>query len=88
MLNHKVEALDLAKNLFFVFVCLNDLDAPEYYVVPRKKVITYARDHHVEWLSKPRRDGRPHRDSSMRKFRDRDGLFLDRWDILGLDAAI
>jgi hypothetical protein len=87
MLNQKVETLDLAKNLVFVFVCLNDLTAPDYYIVPQKTVIKYARDHHEEWLRTPRRDGKPHRDSAMRKFRDPDKRFLDRWDILGLDAS-
>jgi|SRR6185503_4046343 len=87
MLNQKVETLDLAKNLFFVFVCLNDLDGPDYYIVPRKTVITYARDHHAEWLRTPRRDGGAHRDSTMRKFRDPEGDYRERWDILGLGPA-
>src|SRR5215207_5258446 len=40
MLNKKVEAEaeDLAANLFYVFVRLNGLKSPEYYVVPRVDV--------------------------------------------------
>jgi hypothetical protein len=88
MLNQKVETLDLAENLFFVFVCLNNLDAPEYFIVPRESVIKYARDDYAKWLRTPGRDGHDHRDSSIRKFRDPDGRFLDRWDILSLGATV
>lgn len=88
VLSKNVEQLDLAENLFFIFVCLNSLDAPQYYVVPRERVVAYARDHHAEWLQTPGRSGQPHRDSDMRKFRDPTNDFLGRWDILGLDAAV
>jgi hypothetical protein len=87
VLNQNVETLDLAENLCFVFVCLNDLGTPEYYVVPHRHVGTYARENHAKFLSTPGRGGRIRRDTAMRKFRDPDGAFLNRWDHLGLDSV-
>jgi hypothetical protein len=87
VLNQKVETLDLAENLCFVFVCLNDLGTPEYYIVPRRHVVAYARDNHAKFLSTLGRGGRIHQDTAMRKFRDPDGEFLNRWDHLGLDSV-
>jgi hypothetical protein len=86
VLTQKVETLDLAENLFFVFVCLNDLGAPEYYVVPRQHVVAYARDNHAAWVGTPGRGGRIRRDP-MRKFRDPKKEFLGKWELLGLDSA-
>ena len=33
------------------------------------------------------RDGQPRKDTSMREFHDPDGTYLDRWDLLGLEAG-
>lgn len=84
VLNQKIEK-DIATNLIFVFVRLNDLGIPAYYIVPRKDAADFARKHHAEYLAKPRRDGQKHKDSSMRKFFDPENKYLDRWDLLKLD---
>lgn len=84
VLNQKVENLDLAANLVFVFVTLNDLGAPEYFIVPRKSVVNYARRRHAEYLRTPKRDGGVHKDNSMRKFDDPERAYQDRWDLLKL----
>jgi len=84
MLNKKHES-DIATNLFFVFIRLNDLRAPEYYVVPRKAVAEYARCNHQRWLDTPGRKGQKHQDTPMRKFADPEDNYLDRWGLLGLD---
>ena len=84
MLNQKVET-DIATNLFFVFVRLNDLDAPEYYIVSRSVVSEFARENHRKWLASPGRHGQPRNDTPMRKFRDHENKYLNRWDLLGLD---
>jgi hypothetical protein len=81
----KVEDAELAENLFFVFVSLNGLGAPSYYVVPRSVVATFVRKNHEAWLSQPKRDGKPRKDTAMREFQDLEGLYLNRWDLLGLD---
>lgn len=84
VLNKKIET-EVATNLFYVFVRLNHLEAPEYYVVPKHEAASYATLHHREYLEKLKKDGTPRKDSSMRKFADRDRKYLDRWDLLGLD---
>ena len=84
MMNRKAEA-DLAQNLFYVFVCLPVTGQPTFYVVPRSDVAKYVRESHQQWLATPGRKGQPHRDTDMRRFKDPDGKFKDRWDLLGLD---
>jgi hypothetical protein len=84
VMNRKAEA-DLAENLFYVFVCLPPVGSPEYCVVPRKDVAKYVRESHHTWLVTPGRKGQAHRDTDMRLFKDAEGRFKDRWDLLGLN---
>lgn len=83
LLSQKAES-DTAENLFYVFVRLNDLAAPEYHVVPRAVVAKYVREGHKKWLATPGRNGKPHRDNSMRVFADPENKYRNRWDLLGL----
>jgi hypothetical protein len=57
---------DIAENLFYVFVLIDALDAPQYYVVPRSTVATFVRESHKEWLAAPGKSGQPHMDTDMR----------------------
>jgi len=84
ILNQKVED-DVATNLVFVFVRLNDLLLPEYYIVPRVDAAEYARESHQRWLATPGRRGQKHQDSPMRKFADPEGKYLGKWENMGLD---
>ena len=84
MLNQKIEH-DVATNLVYVFIRLNDLATPEYYVVPRATVAQYARENHKRWLATPGRKGQQHKDSTMRKFADPENKYLGKWELLGLD---
>jgi hypothetical protein len=86
VLTKKVES-DTAENLYFVFVILNGLGAPQYHIVPKADVARYCRENHAAWLRTPGRRGQAHVDNPMREFKDPDGRYRDRWDILGLDAA-
>ncbi len=79
---------ELAENLFFVFVCLNDLGAPSFHVVSRKDVAQYCHESHQQWLATPGRKGRPHKDNPMRRFEDPEGRYLDKWESLGLGENI
>lgn len=83
LLTKKAEE-SLAENLFYVFVRLNGLGEPAYYVVPRQEAAEYVRENHRRWLSTPGRGGRAHVDNPMRKFADPEDRYLDRWDLLGL----
>ena len=84
MLNRKVES-DTADNLFFVFVTLNELGNPEYYIVPKGEVAKFVTDSHRKWLVTPGRRGQVHVDTPMRKFKDPDGRYRDKWNLLGLE---
>jgi hypothetical protein len=86
LLNAKAEA-DSAEKLCYVFVCLPERDAPSFYVVPRDVVARFVRDSHQDWLAKPGRGGRPHRDNPNRSFCDPNGQYRDRWDLLELDES-
>jgi hypothetical protein len=83
LMNAKAE-VDLAENLFYVFVSLPTKGEPLFYVVPRATVAQFVRDDHSKWLATPGREGQQHGPSNMRKFKDADGKFKDRWDLLGL----
>lgn len=84
MLNKKVES-DVATNLVFVFVRLNDLREPDYYVVPKNVVAKYTSDNHEKWLATPGRKGQQHQDTNIRQFKDESDQYLGRWEFLGLD---
>jgi hypothetical protein len=77
---------DSAENLYYAFVRLNGTGIPEYYIVPRAVVARYVRKSHIEWSNTPRRDGKPHNQTSMRTFRDSAHEYRDRWELLGLDS--
>lgn len=83
LLSQKAES-DIAENLFYVFVNLNGTDTPEYYIVPRAEVAKYVRESHKAWLARPGVNGRAHRESAMRVFRDPERKYLNAWDSLGL----
>ena len=69
-------------NIFYIFVKLNDLDTPQYFIVPSKKVAEYITRVNNEWLATPGKNGQEHNDSSIRIFNDDDNNFLGRWDYL------
>jgi len=85
VLSSKVEKDELAANLFFVFVRLNDGGHPDYHVVPAATVAATVAKEHQDWLNTEGRGGRQHQDNPMRKFRDHEGKYLDAWDSLGLE---
>jgi hypothetical protein len=72
-------------NIFYVFVNLNGTNGmPSYHVVPSATVAEFVTASHKNWLAGSRRDGGPRKDTSMRKFGDPDGQFLNAWHLLGL----
>jgi hypothetical protein len=91
LLNEKVEQevqSELADNLFFVFVCLNELRAPAFHIVSRQEVARYCRESHQRWLKAPGRKGRPHKDNPVRRFEDPEGRYLGKWESLGLGENV
>ncbi|MEI7690593.1 MAG: hypothetical protein WCI63_03140 [bacterium] len=84
VLNEKCEK-NQAENFFYVLVNLNDMEkAPDYFVIPSKTVADQAIKSHRDWLDAPGRKGQAHKDNTMRKFKDTDEEYLNRWDLLGL----
>lgn len=75
----------ISNNLFYVFVLLKeDKERPDFYIVPSKIVAEHTKTTHNEWLHKNDKQGKPHNDTPMRKFADKEKRFLERWDLLGL----
>jgi hypothetical protein len=87
LLNKKAEAME-EEGLYYVFVNLNGSGVPSYHVVPSAVVAEYVRRAHSEWLASPGREGQKRKDTSMRKFEDRNDEWKDRWDVLGLDSTV
>ena len=84
LLNKKAETFS-SDNHFYVFVALAEFGKrPCYYVVPSRVVADYTRRSHEKWLSSPKKDGSPRKDSTMRKFKDPDGEYLERWELIAL----
>ncbi|MBI4244922.1 MAG: aspartate ammonia-lyase [Planctomycetes bacterium] len=85
IMNIKHEKI-VEKNLFYVFVNLNDnKKPPDYFIVPSKAVAKYISESHRNWLSTPGKRVKQHKDTPARKFEDYKGKYLNRWDLLGLD---
>lgn len=84
ILNQKGEDY-YADNLFYVFVNLNNNEKPpDFFIVQSKIVAKYIKEHHENWLNMPGKKGQPHKDSSMRQFKDRDEEYINKWDLLNL----
>lgn len=74
---------DLIKdNVIYVFVSLNKLDNPEYHIVPSKIVAEQIKESHHNWLNTLGRNGQEHNDNSIRKFSDKEDVYLNKWDLL------
>ncbi len=85
ILNQKVEDY-FAPNLFYVFVNLNNNEKPpDFFIVPSHVVAQHAKQSHEKWLKTPGKKGQKHKDNPMRKFRDPEEEYLNKWKLLGLD---
>ena len=82
ILNKKAE-LHKKENLFYIFVSLKgEIERPEYFIVPSIQVADFVTNTHANWLSTPGKKGQAHNDSTMRKFDDYEGKYLERWELL------
>lgn len=80
-LGKKNETL-VGDNIFYIFVSLNELDIPEYHVVPSQIVSETITREHRDWLNSVGKFGQKHNDNDLRIFTDKDDLYLNRWDYL------
>lgn len=84
ILNKKSESYH-ADNHFYVFVALKEIGVrPNFYIVPSEVVSKYITDSHSNWLSLPKRDGAPRKDSNMRVYKDIDSKHHENWSILSI----
>ena len=72
----------IGDNIVYVFVSLNELDNPEYHIVPSKIVAETIKREHNEWLNTLGRNGQKHNDNPMRKFSDKEDKYLNNWEYL------
>ncbi|MBR5767375.1 MAG: aspartate ammonia-lyase [Clostridia bacterium] len=80
-LNRKNEDI-VGDRIIYVFVKLNDINMPQYYIVPSEDVSKKIKKIHQDWLNTPGRKGQPHKDNPIRTFEDYDNKYLSRWDYL------
>lgn len=80
-LSKKNETL-IGDNIFYVFVSLNELDTPEYHIVPSRTVAETIKESHQNWLDTPGKNGQMHNDTNIRVFTDSDDVFYDKWSLL------
>ena len=73
-------------NIFYVFVSLNELDMPEYHIVPSKVVADTVKVSYQDWLNAPGKKGQKHNDTNIRTFWDKEDIYLSRWDLLNIKA--
>jgi len=74
-----------SSNHFYVFVSLNQKEnCPDFFIVPSKIVAKTVKKSHQKWLRGKSKTGKKRKDSSMRKFHDDEGKYLNSWDLLGL----
>ncbi len=80
-LSEKNEKL-VGDNIIYFFVSLNELDIPEYHIVPSKIVADAIKTEHSIWLNTPGKDGQKHKDNTIRKFQDKEDKYINNWSIL------
>lgn len=87
VLNKKAEDIK-AENFFYVLVNLKTKSGfPDFHIVPSKVVSKYVFDDHRKWLSSPGKRGQKRNDNSLRKFKDLESKYLNRWELLGLESG-
>lgn len=80
LLNEKDEQV-MQNNIIYVFVNLDTLGPPSYYIVPSEIVAKYIAESHVHYLKTPGQKGKKHKDTSMRAFVADDDEYHNKWDI-------
>lgn len=72
----------IGDNIIYFFVSLNELEIPEYHIVPSKIVAQTIKNGHLNWLNTPGLKGQKHNDNDIRVFSDNDDTFLNKWEYL------
>ena len=79
-LGKKSESLK-GNNIFYIFVTLNYLNTPDYYIVPSEVVARTIKKEHQKWLDTPGKNGQKRNDSQLRKFHlEKNSEYKNAWD--------
>lgn len=70
------------KNIFYIFVSLNELETPEYHIVPSKVVADTIKFSYQMWLNTLGKNGQRHKETNIRTFTDEEDIYHNRWDLL------
>lgn len=82
VLNEKEEKLS-SPIYFYTFVNLDENTGnPLFYIVPSGVIAKYCKNDHEEWFNKPGKNGQQHNNSTVRKFYDPEGSYLNAWNLL------
>jgi hypothetical protein len=85
MLDAKAERMK-SRTLVYVLVNLNGPGgSPTFHVVPSTVVATSIAREYRAYMKGRRRDGGRRKESRIRRFLDKQGNYVNRWDLLGLD---
>lgn len=82
-LNKKVEIP--ISNLYFIFVNIISDIQQEYFIISSKKLAKLIKENHQKWLNSPNKKGEKHNQTDMREFSDKDGIYLEKWELLEFD---
>ncbi len=69
-------------NIIYVFVSLNNLENPSYHIVSSAIVAQSIKEAHQKWLDTPSKTGAKHNDNNLRNFEDKEGVYLNKWEVL------
>ena len=69
-------------NIFYILVSLNELDTPEFHIVPSSVLSKEIKEEHQLWLKTPGKQGQPHKDNNRRTFRDENDIYLNKWEYI------
>ena len=84
LLSDKSESL-VSETHFYVLVNLGAKEErPDFHIVPSIAVARFVKESHQLWLSRPGLGGKAHVDNPMRIFEDFAGVYLEKWELLGL----
>ena len=71
----------IEKDLFYVFVNLNNNEEPRFYVVPSKDVANYIKESHEKWLKQKGKNNKLHNDNRLRNYIP-DKKYANAWNLL------
>ncbi len=70
-------------NLIFVFVNMKkDGERSYFYIIPSVSLAEEVRKGYLNWLETPSKNGKEHKDNTMRMFSDKEDKHLENWGII------